>query len=374
MISRQDIQRLLHRPGGDLPILSILLDMAVNEENMRTYRIFLSQQRSEWVGLDGDRESHPRDLLGAAFDRAQQWIDDEFDVSNKGAAIYMEIGGEWFDALQFPVSVPNQVVFSSYPAIGALAQILARPHHFGVIVVDREWLRLIDVRLGTPVVEHEVKTSAYPTPADVKSGGYSAKGYQKAKANEASRFFRVFALEILEFDRRYRPDGLILLGTPDNVQKFLEFLPPELSTKIVHTDRPPAVRTSAEILDRLAPFFDEVVQRNEAEAVSLLRDRVEQSFLAVSGFETTLEQLQEGKIDSLVMARAAERAGDHCLRCGFYLTASDGKCRYCGGTIKGGVDLVEAMIRLASEQEVDITFVDPNALTDLGGTGGLLKF
>jgi peptide subunit release factor 1 (eRF1) len=117
-----------------------------------------------------------------------------------------------------------------------------------------------------------------------------------------------------------------------------------------------------------------VVLRDEAETVNLLRDRVEQSHFAVSGFEMTLEQLQEGKIDTLVMARATERSGVCCLHCGFYLTASDAKCKYCGGAIEGGVDLVEAMIRMASEQEIDITFVDPKALTDLGDTGGILKF
>jgi hypothetical protein len=374
MISRQDIQRLLHHADTGAPILTVFLDMAVNEENKRTYRTFLSQQRAEHLGMAGNREAHRSDPLAAAFDRAQGWIDAQFDVANKGAAIYTAIGGEWLEGLQFPVPLPNRVTIGPYPIIGALAQILERPHHYGVIVVDREWLRLIDIQLGTPMAEYEVKTSAYPTSGDVKKGGEANKGYQKWKAEESRHYFKEFALEIGEFVRRYRPDGLILMGTQDNVQRFADFLAPEMQALLVHVDNAPVVPTSAEILKRLAPFFHEQAARQEAETVTLLRDRVQQRYLAVAGFERTLEQLQEGKLNTLIMARTAERSGTHCLRCGFYLAAPDGACSYCGGNIETGVDLVEAMIRIASEQEVDITFVDAAALTDLDGTGGLLRF
>lgn len=374
MISRQDIQRLLHHGAEGAPVLSVFLDMSVNENNKRTYRIFLSQERSKHLGLDGDRAPHPRDPLGAAFDRVQQWIDERFDVANKGAAIYTAIGGEWLDGVQFPVPIANRVHIGPHPVVGSLVQILERPHHFGVIVVDREFLRMIDIQLGTPMVEYEVKTSAYPSPGDVKKGGEAQKGYQKFKAEESRRYFKEFALEIGEFVSRYRPDGLILLGTDDNVQRFGTMLPQDLQELIVHIDNAPVVPTSAAVMERLAPFFEEYAEQAEAEIIDLLRDRVQQDYLAVKGFEDTLLQLQEGKLDTLIMARTAQRSGTQCSRCGVYLAAPDGACGYCGGKIEPGIDLVETMIRLAAEQEVDITFGDASILADFDGTGGLLRF
>lgn len=374
MISRQDIQRLLHHEANGAPILSVFLDMSVNEVNKRSYRTFLSQERSRLLGLPGDREAHPRDPLGQAFDRVQEWIDEEFDVSNKGAAIYTEIGGEWLEGLQFPVPIDNHVAIGPHPVVGTLAQILGRPHHYGVIVVDREWLKLIDVRLGVPVVEHQVKTSPYPTPGDVRAGGEAAKGYQKWKAEEARRFFKEFVHEIEEFVRRYRPDRLVLMGTEENVQRFVEFIPEELRGKLVHVDNAPVVPTTAAIVERLAPFFEEDALRVEAETVDRLREQIQQRYHAVAGVEETLDQLQEGKVDTLVLSRRLESSGVQCQRCGFYLVAPNGACRYCGGEIETGVDLVEAMIRLAAEQEVEITFTDPGITEDFGGVGGLLRF
>lgn len=374
MISKLDIQRLLHRPEGGPPVLSVFLDMSVDSDNKRTYDVFLSQHRRRHTELSSDREDHHREALGAAFSRVERWIDDEFDEANKGVAIYTEIGGEWLEALQFPVPIRNQITIDDRPIIRPLSELLERHHRHAVVIVDRESLRLLSIDLGVPVVEFEVETEPYPAPHDVQAGGYSAKDYQKRKAEEVRHFFKEFAQEVGEFVRRYRPDDLILLGTEDNVSQFLDFLPQDLQEMVVHTDNAPGPPTRAAVLERLGPFFDEQSRREELAAIDLLRDRVSQQHFAASGVASTLEQLQEAKVDTLVVARDLKSTGAQCLRCGFYLVQTDSACPYCGGDLEHGIDLAETMIRMAEEQEIAIEFVDPQALQDLGGAGALLKF
>ena len=48
MISRGDLERLMHREDGDHQILSVFLDMSVNSDNKRTYQIFLNQKKSQF--------------------------------------------------------------------------------------------------------------------------------------------------------------------------------------------------------------------------------------------------------------------------------------------------------------------------------------
>lgn len=374
MISRQDILRLLHRPEGQVPVLSVFLDMSVNEVNQRTHRVFLDKELARHGELDSDREGHHREALGAAFERVFQWLDDGYDPANRGVAVFTEIGGDWMEALQFPVPVRNRVVISDGPVIGPLAQIVEQDHRHGIVVVDREHLRLISVFLGATLAEHEVRTDPYPTPHDTRAGGEEAKDRQKRKAEEVRHFFKEFAQEVVEFDRRYRPDDLILLGTRENVTHFMEFLPQQLRDKVVHSNHAPIQEPTPEILSRLAPFFESQAVSREAAAVDLLRDRHANRHFAVAGFPDTLQQLQEGKVDTLVLARDIERAGAHCDRCGFYLDRQESTCPYCGGTLERSVDLVEAMIRLAEEQDVRLEFVAPEAVTDLHGVGALLRF
>ncbi|MBI4409746.1 MAG: hypothetical protein HY561_08570 [Gemmatimonadetes bacterium] len=374
MISRQDVQRLIHRPNGIKPVLSVFLDMSVNSENKRTHRVFLGQQLAQFQELESDRPSHHREPLGAAFERVQRWLEQHFDEANQGVVLYAEVGGDWLEGVQLPVPVRNRVVIAPQPVIGPLAQIVESYRHHGIALVDRAHLRLLSVYLGEPLHEHEVKTSPYPTPHDVQRGGYSAIDFQKRKAEETRHFFKEFALEVAEFSRRYRPDDWILLGTDENVKNFLEFLSPAVREQVVYSAHAPIDATAAEVLERITPFLFEQMEREQSSVIDLVHDRVLHRHLAIAGFPDTLEQLQEGKVDRLVLARDIERAGVQCLRCGFYLIRRDTVCPYCGGDLRAGVDLVEAMIRLAEEQEVPIQFVPPEAMTDLHGVGALLKF
>lgn len=377
MISREDLRRLARRLPADNPVLSVFLDMSVNSDNKRTYQVFLNQRRKQYVELASDREAHHREALGAAFERVELWIDTEFQEANRGAAIYAEIGGEWFEGLQFPVPVRNRTVIADRPIIAPLAQIVEARHH-GVILVDRENLRLLSFYLGELLHEHLVQTEPYPGPHDIQRGGEAQGGWQRRREEEVRHFFKEFAQEVAEFDRRYRPDDFVVLGTDENVKHFLEFLPVAIQRKVVHTARPPEAgllhSTPAEIHERLAGFFLEQAEKQAAATVETLRDRVMHRHLAVAGFADTLEQLQEGKVEMLVLGRDLERTGAQCLRCHFYLDRADATCAYCGGETRDSVDLVEAMVRMAEEREVPVEFVEPEAVIDLGGVGALLRF
>lgn len=374
MISREDIQRLIHRPAGEHPVVSVFLDMSVNEDNKRTYGVFLAKQRTAHPELDSDRVSHHREALGAVFERIEHWLADEFDEANRGAAIYAGLGGEWFEGLQVPVPLRERFAIDDRPIVGPLAEVVESYHHHGVVLVDREHLRMFSVYLGRPVHEHEVRTDPYPAPHDVQRGGYSARDFQQRKAEEVRHFFKEFALEVGEFTRRYRPDDLILLGTDENVQSFRGFLPKAVEKRIVHTAHAPIDAPVSDVLDRLDPFFRSFAEREENDAIDVLHERVGQRHLATAGVGSTLEQLQEGKVDTLLLARGLQRSGLHCTRCGFYLAPGPERCPYCGGDVREGVDLGEAMIRMAEEQDVRIEFTEPQSLADLDGAGGLLKF
>ncbi len=374
MVAREDIQRLIHRPYTGKPILSLFLNMAVNSDNKRTYGVFLAKQKGRFAELDSDREGHHRVDLGAAFARAERWIQENFDEANKGLALYAEVGGSWLAGFQVGVPLQNRLELADRAIIGPLAEVVERHPSYGVLVVDRDSLRLLSLRSGQVLAEEIATGEAYPTPNDVQAGGYSQKDYQKRKEQERRQFFKDFAREAEEFDHRYRPDHLILLGTDENVKQFTEYLPVQLREKIVYTAAGPAGPRTSDIVQRLLPFFGQRAQAEETRAVQVLQDRVRHRHYAAAGIHQTLEQLQEGKVDTLVIARDLREAGAQCQRCGFFLARHRGNCPYCGGELRDGIDLAEAMIRMAEEQEISVEFVSQQALADVRGAGALLKF
>lgn len=376
MIRSSDIERLIQRNATDGDTLSLYLDMSVNSDNKRTYGVFLNKQRSGFAELASDRENHHRVPIGSAFERIQQWLDSDFDGSNRGVALFTEIGGDWFEAFQFPIAVRNRLEIGTHPVIGPLQEVVASNPRFAVILVDREHLRLLEVFMGAVRHERVLAPDAVPTAHDVHAGGVATPDLQKRKAEEVRHFFKDFAATVAEFDKLRSPDAWILLGTTENVQKFRDFLPESVQARIIHTAHAPFDAPASDLLDRLRPVQEEHGIREVADTVDLVRDRVRQRHLAVAGVGPTLEQLQEGKIDRLVIARDLESRGAQCTRCEFYLaaTAVNGACPYCGGDVRDGIDLVESIIRMAAQQQIDLEFADNEPMAELSGVGGLLRF
>ena len=139
MISKQDLERFLQREESGSRVLSIFLDMSVNSDNKRTHTVFLAQKRSQLDEMEGTRRGGQPDAFAQALARVEEWLATSFREENRGVAIYTEIDGDWFEALQFPVPVQNRLVIDNRPLIGPLAQ---------VIVQLDEWL--FDDKLRSP--------------------------------------------------------------------------------------------------------------------------------------------------------------------------------------------------------------------------------
>ncbi|MBR9991381.1 MAG: hypothetical protein KFH98_16580 [Gemmatimonadetes bacterium] len=373
MITINDIQRLIQHEANGHSVLSLYLDMSVNSDNKRTHHIFLNKERSRFAELESDRENHHREPLGAVLARIDSWIEEVYDPANRGVAIFAEIGGDWFEALQFPASTRNRLEILDHPVIGPLSEVMSTHPRCGVILVDREHLRLMSVHMGVVGEDYRIEPEAIDAPHDVQVGGYSQKGYQKRKAEEARHFFKDFAEEIQRFDQKVEPDAYLLLGTTENTQHFREVLPKKIIDRILHTAHSPPGAATADVVRQVQSVVDELAQRSEAAALDLVQDRVRQSHFATSGLHDTLVQLQEGKVERLVVARDLERGGVQCMQCNFYLVQRDGPCPYCGGELRDGVDLVESMIRIAANQAVGVDFVGGD-MHDLNGVAALLKF
>jgi peptide subunit release factor 1 (eRF1) len=374
MISKQDLERLLAREDGAGRVLSVFLDMSVNSDNKRTYSVFLNQKRSQFEELAGGRDGASTAELAAAFDRVERWIRDEFREENRGVVIYVELGGEWFEALQFPVPIPNRILVGERAVIAPLAQVLESYQHHGVILLDREHVRILSVYLGTLLDEIEVAGEPWPSPNDVQAGGYAQKRYQRRKAEEMRHFFKEFAKEVEVFVTRYRPDDLVLLGTPENTSKFREFLSEQALKMIVHTGPMAVDEPAPQVLLAIEPYLKAEREREEQETVKLMRERVKQDYLATAGFQSTLTALQEGKVDTLVIAQDQELDGARCSKCGFVFARELDSCPYDGASATAGVNVVDEVVRLAEAQGAEVKFVPAGAVQDLRGVGALLRF
>jgi len=372
MISLKDVRRLIDTDSGDSAVLSLYLDMSVNSDNRRTWSIFLSQQRAGFAELDSDNGR--RDSVGRILARVERWIDEEFRPGNRGLAIFATIDGARFEALQFPVRVENRLVIGESPLVWPLRELVETSQRYAVVLVDRRKMRVLTVCMNRIEDELLIEKQEYPANHDVRAGGEAAKDHQKRKAEEARAFFREFASALQEHQRRLKPDAWVLLGTHENTTHFREFLPQPINDRVVHVAAANVDEPAPTIVGRLSSFFEMQSLRARAHSIDQLRERVRTGHFAVAGVDDALVQLQEGKVEMLVIARGLECSGARCIRCGFVLARRSGTCPYCGGGVRDGVDLAESMVRIATEQDADVAFVETDIMRDLDGVGALLRF
>ena len=374
MISKQDLERLINREETGRPVVSLFLDMSVNSNNKRTHQVFLNQKREQFQELEAEWLTAHEEGVQTLWDRVQAWLDTEFQEANRGVVIYAEVGGDWFETMQFPVPVQNRLVVAERPVVAPLTQVLQSYHHYGVVLLDREHVRILSVYLGTLLDEIEVRRDPIPTPSDVQAGGYSQSRFQRRKAEEMRHFFKDFAAEVEEFAARYQPQDLVLLGTDENVAKFREFLPDSLLQKVVHEGPMWVDENASEVIVRLEPHLRAEQERQEREVIEQVRDRVVHDYLATAGIQGTLTALQEGRVDTLLLARDHRRDGVRCAQCGFVFARELKKCPYDGSDALLDVDVVEEMVRMAEGQGVSIAFAEPGEVADLKGAGALLRY
>jgi len=374
MISKQDLERLISRESNGKPVVSLFLDMSVNSNNKRNWEVFLAQKRAQLEELEPELMARERGAVDGLMEQVREWVRTDFEEANRGVAIYASIGDGYFEAMQFPVPVQSRLVVADRPVIGPLAQVLESYHHYGVILLDREHVRILSVYLGTLLDELEYRGDPIPTPGDLQAGGYSQARFQRRKAEEMRHFFKEFAAEVEDFVQRFQPRDLVLLGTEENVAKFRDFLSQEVLDRVVYTGCNWVDEPASGVLQKLEPMLRHQSERHNREVLDQLRDRVAHDYLATAGFHGTLTALQEGKVDTLVIGSDQRREGVRCERCGFVFARELESCPYDGSSTLAEVDVVEEMVRMAEGQGVQIAFADPAEVRDLMGAGALLRF
>lgn len=374
MITKQDLERLINRAESGRPVVSLFLDMSVNQNNKRTHQVFLGQKRAELEELQAEWMAEHVEGMQSLRERIQGWLSSEYDEANAGVVIYAEVGGEWFEALQSRAPMQNRLMVAPRPVVAPLAQVLEGYRHYGVVLLDREHVRLLSVYQGTVLDEVERRGDPIDTPHDVQAGGYSQSRYQRRKLEETKHFLRDFAAELGEFVRRYGPDDLVLLGTEETLSAFAEHLPDSLLQKVVHTGPMWVDENASAVIRQLEPLLQAELERTHHEVVEQVRDRVVHDYLATAGFQGTLSALQEGRVDTLLLARDQRRDGVRCAQCGFVFARELQTCPYDGSTALTDVDVVEEMVRMAEGQGVTVAYADPGEVADMKGAGALLRY
>ena len=359
---------------GERKLYSVYLDLSVGSNGQRSHEIFLKKKESQFLELIGDAPAE-RLRFESALRRVRGWLDASYDGSSPGAALFVSADGDLIEAVHLPAAVENLFAVQAGAAVAPLARMVKDYDHHCVAVLDNTRARILSVYLNK--VEGEESYADETIPPHTRGGGWSQARFQRHRANHVQQFHTELAQHLQRFVKRHGSDDIILLGTEEAIADFQRELPPALRERIRFVRSASPDEPAGVLLKRIERLLEQEQTREDEAVLQRLERRVREDYLAVGGVRATLQELQSGKVETLVLGRSVPRRGGQCGRCAFILANGEAVCPYCGGEL-APVDLYEKMVELAERHDAKVEFLEGEAESELlrrmNGAGAFLKF
>jgi hypothetical protein len=384
-----DLRALLDLPLlPEARFLSLYLDARPDAQGKRHLDVFLDKEakvtRPRVSAVRGDLLEYDR-----LIDRVRDYVQTADLDGVLGIAVFAEIlpvraetGGEkpFFVAFRLKVRVESRLILGRGPDLGPIIRALGRYAHYVAVRLDADDARILSVYLSRVVRAEKDRPKrgeeTFQGRLRSQPGGWSQMRAQRKKEEHAQRWFRGLAERVVEIVTRENPEGIVLLGQDVNLAPFRAELPKSVLAKVIGTDTIEPHASDAAIVAKVEPIVEATREAAREPRVDELHDRVHRDHYAVGGVERTLEALQEGKVERLIVSRRFDAKGGRCERCGFLVGAGHAACPYCGGPL-AEVPVLQYLVEKAEDQRAAVELVDepdPKLDDELEGVGALLRF
>jgi peptide subunit release factor 1 (eRF1) len=321
------------------------------------------------------QSDHKVDQHGSVSDdlrRISSFVRNGFDRSRtRGLAFFSCSAHGLWQVVELPVPVRDQLVVNNLPAVGQLERVVQEHDRFGVLLADRQRVRLFVFEMGELLDRSELFDEL---PRDYDDRGDRERGDTRhhVEALAAQHLRRAAQMAWQVFGEQ--PYDHLTLGGPDEVVQQLErelhpYLRDRLRARIgVEVGASlPAIRDAALALEV------EVERQQEEAAVERLRQAVATGS-GVAGLDEVLAALAARRIHTLIVSQGFARAGWRCARC-LVLTPVGRRCPTCGDVMESIDDVVEEAVEEALAQSCEVEICVDNADLDvLGRVGALLRY
>jgi ribosomal protein L7Ae-like RNA K-turn-binding protein len=305
----QTTQELFHKLASFEPdgayVLSIYLDMSPHMSGKQPWK-----RTSTPVLRNRLREIEktllPRHPLLDAFredgEKIQFYLENHAEPWLQGIALFASHEHGLFETLETGISFQNQIAFEPYPDLFQLARLLDEQKTVVTAIVDTNTTRLFVTRLGF------LEEVAGP---DDSPSGYSKRNatclnqarYHRRVENKRKEFAREAASAIEDLVQQEGAQRVILAGDavaiPLLQQELSSTIEPLVHEEILKLDLSMPLR---EVHAEIKPVIEYMARESSHSQVDNLVEGIRANGLAVSGIQETLNVLDRGQADILILA------------------------------------------------------------------------
>lgn len=349
-----------------------------------------NDQRSAWLTrfknlvrrIDPTVPSQDRRAFAAAVARVENFLKQYQPQGNSFLAYATR--NSW---QQFVSRVPvRDELHWGRPDVSQLLWLLEEYRPYGVLIVDRQHVRFLAVRMNEfeeyREFSIEIDTNDWRKPTIAAGGSGRGKPRGRADTNafnarymeRLQAFWRSIQKPLAELLDRYHVKRLVLAGNKSLLPEFARSLNPSLAAAVITQVPLETFSSPADAVKRIYPKIVEWETDRQARIVTELLDAASISNKAAVGVEPVVKLIQEGRAARLLIARDFERTMSECRKCNYVAPADGRTCPRCSADELNKSALTAALPRLVLNYNVPVEVIKGPPGEELARNGGLGAF
>jgi peptide chain release factor subunit 1 len=371
MISRRQIIDLLHFDAGPHWVVSFYMGTGVYRVTKKAHEIEakdITKRAIAEAGVSGD-------ALKEVEEDAQKilnFLRRDFEGKAKGLAIFSSAKAGLWQVYPLPVAMPDRTVINHSPYVLPMLKIVDESRRFCVVVSDTEKPRLFTVYLGEIVERTDIFDVV---PGWHKKGGWSQARFQRHIEDLVNRHLKHVADTVFEFHKSEGFGHLIVGGSQDVRTRLHQILHSYLQKIEVGHINVDVTSSTDEILKAARKIESEIEDARSEEMVKLLQGAKGRPQVVVTGMESTVKALKEGRVHTLVLVDNSRIEGCLCGDCGDVDILAAAQCDNCKTKLSRVEDVSEQLAILAVERDAEVKYVKPGSgLESQGSVGAILRW
>jgi peptide chain release factor subunit 1 len=371
MISRRQVIDLLHFNAGTRSVVSFYMGIGVYRNKRKAYEIEakdITKRAIADAGLAGEAKREVEEDVQKIIN----YLKVDFRGTAKGLAMFSSAKAGLWQVYRLPVTMPDRCVINHSPFVLPMLRIVDESRRFCVVVSDKEKARLFTVYLGEILERTDIFDVV---PGWHKQGGWAAARYQRHIEDRVNRHLKHVADTIFEFHKAEGFGHLVIGGSQEVRVRLVPILHSYLQRIVAGYIGVDVTSSTDDILKAASKIEGEVEGKRSDEIVRALLGVSSQSKLAVTGLDSTVRALGEGRVHTLVMVDNARLEGVLCAPCGSVEGAGATQCSHCTKPVSKVDDVSEQLAVAAVEHDAEVKYVKAGSgLESQGSVGAILRW
>jgi len=349
------------------PVLSVYLNTDPTAGNADYYKLRL-------------RNMLKRIDLPADVQAITHYFNDEFNWVGRGVAVFSCAPQKMFKTFSLAIPVNDLTAVGNRPVVKPLIDLLDDYGGYGVVLVDKQGARLFYFHLGElreqegvmgEVVKHVKRGGASTFPG--RMGGVA--GRTRHAEELVDRNIKDIAEFAAHFFEQNNVRRVIIGGTDETVNQFQNALPKFWQALVVGTFAMGMTASQSEVLAKAMQIGHEKQIVHERKKVNELITQAAKGANASVGLEKVLQDVHQGKVQTLIMNEKLHSEGHTCPSCGWITSLQRNTCKTCGTKMDKVADIVDTAVGIVWRQGGSVVVTQENEILEKAGNiGAMLRY